>query len=224
MNVRITGYDQTVDRADPLGLHVTYDVDSDRPIVALMFWLDDGATPLELSFLAKKGTDGRYVRGCNVKPTITGRFHFHVRLMDDEGHVGEAVSETPVTVTEGGAIEDGETTFPFPALLRRFEARFPVPQTPGGGDDHEERCRQWSIQFAEQVAFEHGQEYGVKRAGPGRPISKDSLARQVSRSVIWSWDLLIGTGTGTPVVAEHPEWHDISDQLFEPVTPVNHLG
>jgi hypothetical protein len=222
MNLRITGYDSAIDRGNPEGMHVTYDMDSDRPITSLTFWLDDGATPIEMRYPVQPGSDGRYIRGLNFKPTITGAFHFHLRIVDDAGDTADAVSPTPVTVTEGNG--DGDTTFPFSELLRRFETRYPVPQTPGGGDAHEEKCRQWSIQFAEQVAFDHGQDYGVKRAGPGRPISKDSLARQVSRTVIWSWDLLIGTGTGTPVVAEDPAWHDISDQVFEPVTPVNHLG
>jgi hypothetical protein len=31
MNLRITGYDKEVNRSDPEGLHITYDMDSDRP-------------------------------------------------------------------------------------------------------------------------------------------------------------------------------------------------
>lgn len=104
MNLRITGYDREVKRSDPEGLHITYDMDSDRPIVSMTFWMDDGATPLEAQYPVKQGTDGRYFRGINVKPTISGDFHFHLLILDDRGNSAEAVSETPVKVT-GGPVE-----------------------------------------------------------------------------------------------------------------------
>jgi len=104
MNLRITGYDREVDRGDDEGMHVTYDMDSDRPIVSLMFWMDNGATPIEMLYPVKPGTDGRYIRGLNFKPTITGEFHFHLLITDDAGDSVEAVSETKVKVT-GGPVE-----------------------------------------------------------------------------------------------------------------------
>jgi len=66
MNLRITGYDREVDRGDDEGMHVTYDMDSDRPIVSLMFWMDNGATPIEMLYPVKPGTDGRYIRCSNM--------------------------------------------------------------------------------------------------------------------------------------------------------------
>ena len=80
MNLRIVSYDKEVNRSDPEGLHVTYDMDSDRPIVSMTFWMGDEnhaiATPLECQYPVKQGTDGRYFRGINVKPTIDGEHHF----------------------------------------------------------------------------------------------------------------------------------------------------
>lgn len=108
MNLRITGYDREVDRGDPEGMHVTYDMDSDRPITSLTFWLDDSATPIETVYPVKKGSDGRYLRGLNFKPTITGEFHFHLLITDDQGDSVEAVSETKVKVTGGEVITDGD--------------------------------------------------------------------------------------------------------------------
>lgn len=109
------------------------------------------------------------------------------------------------------------------AIRARYVTAFPVP-TGAPGPEHEERVRQWTIRFAEQVAFElPGQGYGVKRADGGRPIGKDSLARKVGDRID-GWDLLIGAGDGTPEIADNPKYHDISDQVFVPVTPTNHLG
>ena len=39
-----------------------------------------------------------------------------------------------------------------------------------------------------------------------------------------TWDLLVGTGTGTPTLAPSPEGEDVTGQVFVPVTPTNHLG
>ncbi|HXG72304.1 MAG TPA: hypothetical protein VNJ04_16990 [Gemmatimonadaceae bacterium] len=110
------------------------------------------------------------------------------------------------------------------AIRARYVQRFPVPQTPGGGDEHEDRCREWSIRFAEQVAFERpGEGWGMKRADPGRPISKDTIARQADGRLL-AWDLLLGTGTGTPTLVPSPDAMDVTGQVFVAVTPTNHLG
>ena len=108
------------------------------------------------------------------------------------------------------------------AIRARYVAQFPVPQTPGGGAAHEDRCRQWSIRFAEQVAFElPGQGWGMKRSAG--PISKDTIARIVDGR-LFVWDLLSGTGTGTPTLVPMPEGVDVTGQTFVPVTPTDHLG
>jgi hypothetical protein len=104
----------------------------------------------------------------------------------------------------------------------RYLAAFPVPQG-AAGEQFEERARQWSIHFAEQVAFElPNQGWGMKRADPNRPISKDTIARQVDGRLL-IWDLLTGTGTGSPTPVDNPESQDITGQVFVPVQPTNRL-
>ena len=104
----------------------------------------------------------------------------------------------------------------------RFIAAFPVPQG-APGEEFEERARQWSIHFAEQVSFElPGQGWGMKRADPNRPISKDTIARQLDGRLL-IWDLLTGTGTGSPRPVDNPESEDITGQVFVQVQPTNHL-
>lgn len=112
---------------------------------------------------------------------------------------------------------------PVKDLLRRYADRFPVP-TGVPGDDHEERVRQWTIRFAEQVAHTLGASWGMKRADPTRPISKDTITLRRDDGALWCWDLLIGTGTGNPRLADDPAWHDVTGQTFVPVVPTNHLG
>lgn len=109
------------------------------------------------------------------------------------------------------------------ALRARYVSKYPVPQgSPGAA--HEERCRQWSIRFAEQCAFSlPGQGYGMKRASPSRPISKDTLSQKTDVHFV-AWDMLHGTGTGHPTVAPDPSSMDITGQTFVPVTPADHLG
>ena len=107
------------------------------------------------------------------------------------------------------------------AVVKRFATTFPVPQG-APGTAHEQRCREWSIKVAQQVAHQFGTTWGVKKASPTRPISKDSLA--FNGDGMHSWDLLKGAGTGTPELAQNPQHHDISDQVFVIVTPMDHLG
>lgn len=111
------------------------------------------------------------------------------------------------------------------AIRARYVAQRPVPQG-APGDAFEEEARQWSIAFAEQVAFElNNPLWGMKRADANRPISKDTIAFYADDDgVIRIWDLLTGTGTGSPRLNENPESEDITGQVFVPVTPTNHLG
>ncbi|MGE3955073.1 MAG: hypothetical protein AB7H96_00025 [Vicinamibacterales bacterium] len=104
----------------------------------------------------------------------------------------------------------------------RYVTAFPVPQG-SPGEAFEETARQWTIRFAEQVAFElPGQGWGMKRADPNRPISKDTITR-LEGERMFIWDLLVGTGTGAPRATENPQGEEIHDQVFVPVTPTNHL-
>lgn len=107
-------------------------------------------------------------------------------------------------------------------IRTRYVAAFPVPQG-APGEAFEDTARQWSIRFAEQVAYEQGPSWGMKRADPNRPISKDTIAQSVDGHLL-IWDLLTGTGTGSPRLNENPESEDITGQVFVPVTPTNHLG
>jgi hypothetical protein len=109
-------------------------------------------------------------------------------------------------------------------LLAQFAAIFPVP-TGEPGEAHEENVRQWTYRFCQQVAFAFpNQGYGAKSAGPGRPLSKDTLAKLDAGLGLVCWDLLIGTGTGRPVLSLDPEFHAIDGQQFVAVEPVNYLA
>ena len=107
-------------------------------------------------------------------------------------------------------------------IRARFITAFPVPQG-APGEEFEERARQWTIRFAEQVAFDlPNQGWGMKRADPNRPISKDTISKlEGGRLLIW--DLLTGTGTGMPRPVENPESEDITGQVFVDVQATNHL-
>jgi hypothetical protein len=110
------------------------------------------------------------------------------------------------------------------ALLIAFAEKFPVPRTIGGGEAHEERARQWSITFCEQVAHSlPGEGYGTKRADGGRPISKDTISQQRDGEMV-TWDLLVGTGTGEPSLNLDPHGEVTTGQVFVPVAAINHLG
>lgn len=109
------------------------------------------------------------------------------------------------------------------AIRARYVAAYPVPQGEPG-EAFEERARQWSIAFAKQVAFEQGPLWGMKRADPNRPISKDTLSLYGEDGAIIIWDLLMGTGTGKPRLVDDPQGEEIRGQVFVPVTPTNHLG
>lgn len=110
-------------------------------------------------------------------------------------------------------------------LLIQFAQRFPLPHTPGGGDEHENKCRAWCLRFAEQVRFSTADEaWGVKRAGEGRPQSKDTIAKNLGGGRLAIFDLMLGAGTGAPTLVERPYGEEASDQVFIPVQAVNHFG
>jgi hypothetical protein len=102
-------------------------------------------------------------------------------------------------------------------IRTRYLARFPVPQIQPGESItvFEARTRVWSVRFAEQVAYElPGQGWGVKRADPTRPISKDTIAQQQG-AVLLAWDLLLGAGTGSPSLIPDPDSQDVTGQYYE---------
>lgn len=111
-------------------------------------------------------------------------------------------------------------------IRRRFLEKFPVPQGEPG-EHFEQQVRDWTTMFAEQVVFEtRDRAFGCKNAGGGRSRSKDVLAATFvpQGGTLIGWDLFIGTGTGKPRLAEDPDSMDLTGQVFEPVTGINHLG
>jgi hypothetical protein len=100
----------------------------------------------------------------------------------------------------------------------------PLPYSAQPSEAKDESFREWCIDLAEQVTFSYpGHGFGVKRAGEGRPISKDTIAQQVG-TVLWAWDLFTGVGTASTGVVPNPDSMDITGQIFVPVEPVDHLG
>ena len=114
-------------------------------------------------------------------------------------------------------------TFPHSALMQQFAAKFPLPQTPGGGEEHENKCRAWCLQFAEQVRFTtKDAAWGVKRSAG--PQSKDTIAKDLGGGKMIVYDLMAGAGTGAPALNAQPHGEEVSGQTFVPVNAVNHLG
>lgn len=110
-------------------------------------------------------------------------------------------------------------------LYRRWLTAFPIPHGQAGADI-EEQARQWATRFAQQVKFSTGdQSWGSKRAGDGRPLSKDTIAKFTNGQLL-IWDLISGAGTGNgqPVNPDTVQSQDITGQKFEPVDAVDYLG
>ncbi|MGE3510188.1 MAG: hypothetical protein AB7N65_15050 [Vicinamibacterales bacterium] len=115
-------------------------------------------------------------------------------------------------------------TDPVKDIRRRYVEAFGLPSGNPNDPLWEDTLRAWTQRFIQQVVHERPSEnWGWKSAGGGRPPSKDSLARQIDGR-LWSWDLLIGAGTGTPTLAEDPDGHDITGQVFIQVVGVNVFG
>ena len=126
----------------------------------------------------------------------------------------------PVTPPEPTPVSEA---FPHSALMQQFVAKFPLPQTPGGGEAHEDKCREWCLHLAQQVRFSSGDEsWGVKRAAG--PQSKDTIARKISNSQLVVFDLMASAGSGFPTLNTQPHGEVVTGQTFIPVIPVNHLG
>jgi len=110
------------------------------------------------------------------------------------------------------------------ALRGRLLAASPLPYTSPPSEAKDDLFRQWCIDLAEQITFSYpGRGYGVKRADPNRPISKDTLAQEVG-PVLIAWDLFTGVGTSSTGVVPDPDSFDITGQTFVGVAPVDHLG
>lgn len=102
------------------------------------------------------------------------------------------------------------------ATIIRFVQKFPLPA------GSESAAQEWTHRLCEQLAHSWpGDGWGHKSAGAGRPHSKDVVA---IKSPFVGWDIIIGAGTANPVLDLNGEAINLSGQLFEPVTPMDHLG
>lgn len=99
--------------------------------------------------------------------------------------------------------------------IRLLAERFADLRT--GNDDAR---RAFALKVAEQVAFNLGPSYGTKRADPGRPPSKDALAKQADGR-LFSWDIV--NGDTRELQLDGPA-EDITGQVFIPVQPFDHLA
>lgn len=104
------------------------------------------------------------------------------------------------------------------ATLLRYEAKFPIPKGTG-----EEAARNWTHALAEYFKFVHGPAFGHKSAGPGRPHSADALAFSEGNR-LYAWDVLGDAGGPDCRLFERPGTLDITGQVFEVVSAVDHVG
>jgi hypothetical protein len=92
---------------------------------------------------------------------------------------------------------------------------YPLPFTESPGATKEEAFRHWCVRFAQQLAYsEPAQGWGVKRADSSRPISKDTICRQLGGR-LYIWDLFTGVGSAHTVAVERPESQDVTGQYFD---------
>lgn len=101
-------------------------------------------------------------------------------------------------------------------ILNTFAAMHPLWINDDSGPAPTPRFR-LNERFAQQVCFEFGNSYGLKRADPGRPVSSETLAYQSNGKLFgWSWE---NQHNGT--VDQFPESEDLAGQVFVPVAPVD---
>lgn len=104
-------------------------------------------------------------------------------------------------------------------IVNSFSARYDYLRTSLNDDDR----RSLTQKIAEQVAYELGPRWGQKRADPGRPISKDTLAFN-GDDQLHGWDLFNGSTRAANQFPEEVPPHEMKEQVFVPVIPTNHLG
>lgn len=102
-------------------------------------------------------------------------------------------------------------------ILNTFAAMHPTWVADDSGPAPTPRYRLNAL-FAQQVCFEFGPAYGLKRASAGRPVSSENLARREpdGQLLTWAWE---NQHNGT--VDQFPDGEDITGQVFVAVDPVN---
>lgn len=114
---------------------------------------------------------------------------------------------------------------PVMQLIKQYIAKFPLPTGDPQDPKWDDTIRAWNGGLAQQVAYDFGPMWGLKRADKGRPIGKDSLAMTDGATHLYAWDLLIGSGTGKPQLNENPTFYDLTgtEQVFVPVDSHDYL-
>lgn len=143
---------------------------------------------------------------------------------------GAELLALPLTPTENTPdpvkpppVDPVKPTEPFSMRLpdkvqRIVDALYAQHKALADGDDDQRRSLAGMI--AEQARFEMGPDWGWKRAGEGRPPSKDAIAFKGGPELI-GWDLFNGS---TRAPNRNPESMSLAGQIFIDVAPINHLG
>jgi hypothetical protein len=134
---------------------------------------------------------------------------------DDAGALGERVF--PLSAPRVDLRDVPGTTMQLPDRVKEIITiladRFPDLRK---GDDDQRRAL--TLKFAQHIRFELGESWGTKRAGEGRPPSKDTIARMFEGK-LYGADVINGS-TREP---QFPDMEELPGQLFITVDPVNHL-
>ena len=87
-----------------------------------------------------------------------------------------------------------------------------------------EHARIWTRSLAEQFNFSFPNEgWGTKRADENRPPSTDVICRPEPPISLVGYDVVISAGSPDAALNLNPTGEDISNQVFIPVDPINHL-
>lgn len=113
------------------------------------------------------------------------------------------------------AAECGEIPPHGQALLRQLAEKHPALIRSQNDDER----RAWALMAAEQLAFSVSPAWGTKKAGPANPQSKDAVARWVG-ATLCAWDIV----NGATRELVFTQVHDITGQVFIPVSPKNHVA
>lgn len=119
-------------------------------------------------------------------------------------------------------IVNGKIPAPVLATIRLYASAFPLPRGDGSEAWLDAALRGgWTKRLGEQLRFTYGPAWGQKRRSMGAPVSAGAIAMQQGDGM-HVWDILIGTATGAPTLSDG-EYFWVTDQMFWPVEPVDHL-
>lgn len=100
-------------------------------------------------------------------------------------------------------------------VITQFANKFPIPKS------DETASQDWTHKLSQQLKFSFpAAGWGHKKAGAGRPHSKDVVA--ISSPFV-GWDVILAAGTSTPELSLNGDSIDLAGQLFESVTALDSL-